>query len=134
MAKQVKPFQIPCSIVYMAWCDYNDCENTPEPDGPVYFDSPPKIGDTAILSDGNLWKVTREPNERMEVYFELDYEVEKLKTAEEDLINDVIEIIEASDNESLIEIARAIIKECNNQKCSSCNSLRKKIKRLEDLL
>jgi len=80
MAKQIKvfqkTFQVHPAFEYTAWCDYNDCENAPEPDGPVYFDSPPKIGDTAILSDGNLWKVKREPNEQMEVYFELDYDRE----------------------------------------------------------
>lgn len=68
MAKQVKPFEVPICLGYMVWCV---CEEYNEPEGTVYFDSPPKIGDTAILCDGKTWKVKREPNEQMEILMEL---------------------------------------------------------------
>lgn len=40
--------------------------------GVVYFDAPPKIGDTAVLSGGkdDLWKVVTESNDRMEITME----------------------------------------------------------------
>jgi len=64
MANQVKPFTVPFCLGYMAWCD---CDEYYEPEGVVYFDSPPKLGDTAVLCDGNVWTVTRESNEQMEI-------------------------------------------------------------------
>ena len=70
MSKQVKPFQSNICIGYMVWCEYHDGETAPEPEGTVFFDGPPKIGDTAVLSDGKTWKVTRESNEQMEIRME----------------------------------------------------------------
>jgi hypothetical protein len=68
MATQVKPFEKIITLGYMVLCDGDDGI---EPEGVVYFDSPPKLGDTAVLSDKKLWKVTRESNERMEILMEL---------------------------------------------------------------
>lgn len=67
MAKQVKPFESPICLGYMVWCDYEDGETAPEPEGTVFFDSEPKIGDLAKLSDGKTYRVKREANERMEI-------------------------------------------------------------------
>lgn len=64
MANQVKPFQSNIALGYFAWCigdDYN------EPEGTVFFDAPPNIGDTCILCDGKTWTVTKESNEQMEI-------------------------------------------------------------------
>ena len=68
MAKQVKPFQNNIAIGYMAWCVGDDFR---EPEGTVFFDSPPKKGDTAVLCDGKTWRVTRESNEQIEITMEL---------------------------------------------------------------
>lgn len=67
MAKQTEPFKTPITLGYMVWCDYQDGETPPEPEGIVYFDSPPSIGDVATLSDGKTYKVKSLPNEQMEV-------------------------------------------------------------------
>lgn len=64
MANQVKPFESPICLGYLVWCE---CDDFLEPEGTVFFDSPPKIGDTAVLSDGKTWTVSRESNDRMEI-------------------------------------------------------------------
>lgn len=51
MAKQVIPFKVPVCLGYMG-CQGDDFR---EPEGTVFFDSPPKIGDKAILSDNKEW-------------------------------------------------------------------------------
>lgn len=68
MAKQVKPFEVPICLGYMAYCSGDDFY---EPEGVVYFDSPPKVGDKAILGDKKEWTITRESNEEMEIKMEL---------------------------------------------------------------
>lgn len=70
MANQVKPFEAPICLGYMVWCQSDD--DFREPEGVVYFDSPPKIGDTAVLSGGkhDLWKVVTESNDQMEITME----------------------------------------------------------------
>jgi len=67
MATPVKLFQNNITLGYFVWCVGDDFL---EPEGVIFFDSPPKIGDTAILSGGKLWKVCRESNEQMEIIME----------------------------------------------------------------
>lgn len=64
MAKQVKPFQVSIALGYLVWCD---CDSYLEPEGTVFFDSPPQVGDKAILCDGKEWTVVRGSNEQMEI-------------------------------------------------------------------
>ena len=68
MAKQVEPFSVPITLGYRAFCLGDDFL---EEDGPVYFDEPPELGDTAVLSDGKLWSVVKKSNEEMELIFEI---------------------------------------------------------------
>lgn len=68
MSKQVKPFEVPICLGYLVWCVYDD--GFTEPKGAVYFDGPPKVGDTAVLSDKKTWRVISEANEQMEINME----------------------------------------------------------------
>lgn len=68
MAKQVKPFEVPVCLGYTVYCSGEDFY---EPEGIIYFDGPPKIGDKAILCDKKEWTVTKESNKQMEITMEL---------------------------------------------------------------
>ena len=67
MANQVKPFEVSICLGFMVWCCGDDFN---EPEGTVFFDASPKIGDTAVLSDGQTWRVVRESNEQAEISME----------------------------------------------------------------
>lgn len=72
MSNQVKPFSVPICLGYLVWCQGGSTTDDyfREPEGTVFFDSPPKKGDTAVLCDGKIWTVVSEPNEQMEINME----------------------------------------------------------------
>jgi hypothetical protein len=51
---------------YMVWCSYPD--DSPEPEGEMFFHRAPLPGEGLILSDGKLWQVAWVEEDGMEVW------------------------------------------------------------------
>lgn len=54
---------------YLVWCD---CGHYYEPEGTVWFDHEPQIGELVRLGDGRDWTIQRVSHDRLELWSTLE--------------------------------------------------------------